>query len=104
MPQAEHAAQVSPVALAVVFVGMTVSVVALTVIVAVFFQHHIVTLRRERVEIVAPIADIQLEYRQEANRELATYGWVNKEARTVRVPIESVYDTIVQEYASTGEE
>jgi len=102
-PQAEHAAQVNTVALAVVFVGMSVSVVALTVIVAVFFQRHITTLRQERVEIVSPIADIQLDYRAQTTRELATYGWVNEEAQTVRVPIESVYDTIVQEYADNGQ-
>jgi len=102
-PQAEHASQVSTVGLGVVFVSMTVMTVVLVVIVAMFFQRHIADLRRERVEIVSPIADIQIEYRQEANRELTTYGWVNEEAQTVRVPIESVYDTVVQEHAGTGE-
>lgn len=98
-PQAEHAAQVNTMALGLVFVVMTVSIVAIATLVGMYFQRHITELRRERVEIVEPIATPQLDYRQATLNDLSTYGWANEQAQTVRVPVESVYDTIIQEHA-----
>lgn len=99
-PQAEHASHVNTLALGVVFVVITTVIVVIVTLVGMFFQRHITTLRRERVEIVEPIATPQLDYRQATLNNLSTYGWANEQAGTVRVPVESVYDTIIQEQAA----
>jgi len=98
-PQAEHASQVNTMALGLVFVVMTVTIVAIGTLVGMYFERHITKMRRERVEIVEPIATPQLEYRQATRNDLATYGWANEQAQTVRVPVESTFNTIIQEYA-----
>ncbi len=72
-PQMEHAAHVNALILTQWYVGLVVSVVAVVVILTIYFTRQVTELRRERIETTA-MATEEVEYQNEVEARLEQLG------------------------------
>jgi len=100
--QKEHAAKANPALLGVVLGVVVAATLGLVVLVVLYFGRATTDLRRERIETTALSAEAN-SYRAQAkanlDRPIDEDSWVDREAGTVRVPIEMAMDRVVERYA-----
>ena len=103
LPQREHGAKVSPTALGVTFVVMTLGVAFTIVVLTAYFNSYNVRYRSSKQEgVVSARAAYELS-RDQANARLREFGWIDRTAGTVHVPLDLAAERIVAEYdAASG--
>lgn len=101
LPQAEHAAHVSPAALGIAFVIIVFGVVATVLILSMYWVVYVRGVRTGLQEGTGS-AESFLEYRSAATERLQTAAWIDRGAGVVRVPIDRAMDAVVAEYAASG--
>jgi len=97
-PQAEHAAHVSPAALGIAFLAITFGVLALVLILVIYFQQYNSRLQTTRLEGTGS-ADQYLEYRAGAKTRLSQVSAIDRENDVYRIPIERAMEIVTEEYA-----
>lgn len=104
LPQAEHTAGINSGLVAQWFIGIMIAVVALVVLISIYFDHVATRLRSERVETTVS-SKTALDARAEADKILgnnapfAGYTWTNPTTGTVQMPIEFGKNKVLERYA-----
>lgn len=103
VPQPEHAAHVNVAALTAVFAVSTVLLVVTVVVLVIYFDAHMTQLRAERVETTQLAEDHWRPYRQQSFQKLDSFGWVDRDAGIVQVPIDDAKRIVVEQYQQAGD-
>jgi hypothetical protein len=110
MPQAEHAGVADPMAIARWFTIILVAVVALIVIISVYFVKYTTRMRHERIETFGWISKDAVAAKKHAEGVLGeaggpiTYEWADPASGLVRIPIDAAMKKVVAEYSTRGSE
>lgn len=99
MPQHEHGAHTSAKALGLTFIVMVVGVIAVILVLIAYFNSYVSTFKAERQEGTA-IMRPAFEAKLAARRHLDEFGWVNRDAGTVHIPLNQAIDRVVGEYSA----
>lgn len=98
MPQEEHGATVNPTALSIVFVAMIFGVVFVLLLLTAYFNNYTYTYKARQQEGV-PVARAVFETEKAlADARLSTYGWIDRNAGTVHIPLDTAYQTVIAHY------
>jgi hypothetical protein len=103
VPQKEHGAHANTHALLLVFAVVTVSTVAFSVVIGLFFINQVNRLKgeRESSNFGAAVAD-SAAYKKDALAAQAGYGWTAE--GNVRLPIDKAMEKVVAAYQSQPQE
>ncbi len=101
-PQHEHGARAKPAILAVVCISMIVSVVAMVLGVAVYFEWYVTSLKAERTETITAATKARSEKEAAWSSLAAPSAWKDRDAGTVTIPIERAKRLVVEEYRRSG--
>ncbi|MFT5424611.1 MAG: hypothetical protein ACI89L_002408 [Phycisphaerales bacterium] len=97
-PQEEHGATVNPTALGVFFVAMVFGIIFVLLILTAYFNNYTYTFKARQEEGV-PLARQVFETETAlANSQLNTYGWIDRDAGTVHLPLDAAYQTVIAHY------
>ncbi len=96
-PQEEHGAQASAKAMGLTLVAMVVGVVLTILILVAYFNSYVGNYKASAQEGVA-IMKPAFEGKLAAQEKLSSYAWVDREARTVRVPVDTAAEMVLAEY------
>lgn len=104
LPQREHAAIANPLALFITFVVLSVVTFALVGIVQIYYHQQVTTVGgiaqvQERAALDRMAAEAKV-YGEESERRLSGYEWVNGEAGTVSIPLDTAFDRVMQKYSA----
>lgn len=97
VPQDEHAAQASVKALGMTFIIMTVGVI-LTILVLVAYFKSYVGSYRAKVQEGTAIMQPAFEAKLSARKHLEEFGWIDRDAQTVHIPLDRAMEQVVAEY------
>lgn len=97
MPQHEHGSHTSTKALGLTFIIMVVGVIATILVLIAYFNSYVSTFRAERQEGTAMMRPA-FEAKVAAKQRLEEFGWVDREAGTVHIPLNNAIDRVVNEY------
>jgi Tfp pilus assembly protein PilE len=97
MPQHEHASHTSTKALGLTFIIMVVGVIATILVLIAYFNSYVSTFKAERQEGTAAMKPA-FEAKVAARQRLEEFGWVDREAGTVHIPLNNAIDKVVNEY------
>ncbi len=113
VPQDEHAPQANPLILAGIGVVLTVSFVALLIVVVLYYFQYTTKIRREKMETTSPAAgpDGSYAYRDGSLKMLnqGSYAWVDLthgglpgevplEKEAVQIPLDLAIDKVLTRY------
>lgn len=107
MPMEEHGSHVNIRFLLIFFVAIVLFILVTVIALVVFFDHSQTNLRAKLVENTYEYQTIYKPYATESRARLAEFGWVDREASTVRVPWDVAARSVVASYggpASDAEE
>lgn len=96
-PQTEHGSHASAKALGLTFIIMVVGVIAVILVLIAYFNSYVSKYKAERQEGVStmrPAFEAKLAARQRLNE----FGWIDREAGTVHIPLNNAIDKVVAEY------
>jgi hypothetical protein len=91
--------EIHPALIALVGLVGAVFTVCSIIAIAVYFNHE----TRLQVEEVVEGTNVAVEYLESTARwdaELSSYGWIDEEAGTVRIPVDEAASIVAQEYES----
>lgn len=104
-PQEEHGARVNPVGAGLTLLGIVFSFVFLLLVVMLYFESYTTRIKAERNEQVT--AEQRTEFvtlRSEAQTRLAQpAGWIDRDAGTVRLPLDRATQLVIDEYNRNGQ-
>lgn len=103
LPQPEHAAHVDVRILTAVFIAMAILLVITVIALVVYFDAHMTQLRADRVETTQLAEDHWRPYRQQSFEKLDSFGWVDRDAGLVQVPIDEAKQIVVERYQQAGQ-
>lgn len=101
MPQEEHAAQASVKALGMTFIVMTVGVIVTILLLVVYFKSYVGTYKakvQEGTAIMQPAFEAKLA----AQSKLESFGWIDRDARTVHIPIDQAMQSVINDYQNAA--
>jgi hypothetical protein len=99
LPQHEHGSKVSPTALGITFVAMTLGVVfTILVLVAYYNSYKTAYVSGKQEGLLTARAEYETT-RDQALARQREYGWVDRAAGTVHTPIEDAARRVVDAYA-----
>ncbi len=107
MPQREHTAIANPLALFAAFLVISVVTALIVGIVQLYYYDQVSNVngglvqQQDKESMLRMAADAQA-YLQESERRLSAYEWVNPEAGTVSIPMDTAYERVVQKYSGAG--
>ncbi|TVQ63444.1 MAG: hypothetical protein EA378_01840 [Phycisphaerales bacterium] len=101
MPQAEHAASVNIAVLGFVGVVIVGVVVALVILVVIYFQAYSSTLTAQKAENTVWYQSEYRPYEAGSMRRLREYGWQDQTDGVVRVPIDRAKARVIESYQNT---
>ncbi|MCW5775161.1 MAG: hypothetical protein KIS87_01770 [Phycisphaeraceae bacterium] len=101
-PQHEHGARAKPAILAGVCISMVVSVVAMVLGVAIYFEWYVTRLKADRTETITAATKARSEKEAAWSSLAAPSAWKDRDAGTVRIPIERAKRLVVEEYRRSG--
>jgi len=98
-PQHEHGAKANPVSIILVSMASVVFVVVLTILVMIYFNQRVRSLRVEREERADFTTDIA---KQQAHtlQIMGDYGWVDANNGVIQLPIDRAIEITAQDYAA----
>ncbi len=97
VPQHEHGSQTSTKALGVTFIIMVLGVIATILVLILYFNSFVSRFRAERQEGTAMMRPA-FEAKLAARQRLGEFGWIDREAGTVHIPLNNAIDKVVNEY------
>jgi len=101
-PQEEHGSHASAKAMGLTLIAMVVGVVLTILILVAYFKsyvgNHKADVQEGTVGIMTPAFDAKLAARE----TLSSYSWIDREAKTVRVPIDSAMQSVMAEYQAAN--
>lgn len=95
--QHAHGAQASAKALGITFLVMVFGVIATILVLIAYFNTAFSTYKASQTEGTA-IMKPAFEAKLAAREQLDSYGWVDRDARTVRVPVSSAMQKVIADY------
>jgi len=98
-PQHEHGSKANPYVIIVVAMSSVAFVVAIIVLVMIYFNQSVRTLRverQERADFTASVTDQNLK----AQQMMSGYGWIDAENAVIRLPIDRAMEITAQEYTN----
>lgn len=98
MPQAEHAATVNPTALGIFAVAMVFAIVFVLLLLTAYFNNYTYTFKARQLEGVPEARAIFETDMANAAGRLASYGWIDRTAGTVHLPMDQAFSTVIDEY------
>lgn len=98
MPQEEHGSTVNPTALSIVFVAMVFGIVFVLLILTAYFNNYTYTFKARQVEGVPVSRQVYETENEFAQLKLSTYGWIDRNAGSVHVPLDTAYQTVIAQY------
>ncbi len=98
-PMQEHGSHVNIRFMLIFYVGIVLFILVTVIALFVFFGHTQTNLRAKLVENTYEYQTQYLPYATEAKGRLNEYGWVDRQARTVRVPWEVAARGVVASYS-----
>jgi len=102
MPQSEHAATVNPTALGIVFVVMVIGVAFVILLLTAYFNQYTYTFKAAKQEGVPAARQAYETDLAQTRARLSEYGWIDRTAGTVHVPIERAFDTVIEQYQNAN--
>lgn len=96
-PQHEHGAHASAKALGLTFIVMVVGVIATILILVAYFKSFVSQYKAERQEGTAMMAPT-FEAKLAARNRLGSYGWVDRDAGTVHIPLDAAMQRVLSDY------
>lgn len=100
-PQEEHGAHATTKALGLTFIIMVFGVIAVILVLVIYFNSFVSRFSAERQEgtaMMAPAYNAKLA----AQRHLDSFGWVDQQAGTAHIPLPNAIDRVVEEYRTNG--
>ncbi|MCB9837779.1 MAG: hypothetical protein H6813_00430 [Phycisphaeraceae bacterium] len=97
-PQHEHGSKANPFGILLFSVASIVFVVALVIIVQMYFNQRVRALRIERQEHVDFTKSV-VDQNQHAQQMMGDYGWLDAGAGVIRLPVDRAIEITAQEYA-----
>lgn len=101
LPQHEHAAHVNSTAIGLTLLAIVFGVLLTVIVLTMYFVSYTTRLKAERQEGTKS-AEPYLAYRDQSQRTLDRFGWADREAGTVNLPIERAMDDVVAFYDQPG--
>lgn len=108
-PQDEHVPQANPYLLAGIMGVLTVSFIALLIVVVLYYFQYTTKIRREKMENTTPSKE-SYDYRNELMKKLdltakidpGTYAWADlaSGSEAVQIPLDQAVDKVLNHYAS----
>ncbi|MFK7884277.1 MAG: hypothetical protein AB8F26_08880 [Phycisphaerales bacterium] len=101
MPQEEHGSQASVKALGMTFIVMTVGVIVTILLLVVYFKSYVGTYKakvQEGTAIMQPAFEAKLA----AQSKLESFGWIDRDARTVHIPIDQAMQSVINDYQNAA--
>jgi hypothetical protein len=99
-PQTEHGSKADPFLLAGIGAVLTVSFVALLVVVMMYYSNFRTKIRQEKIETTLPAAE-SYAYHEDSLRLLnqGSYAWVNiGQSEAVQVPLDQAIESVLGRY------
>lgn len=102
MPQDEHGSTVNPTMLGIVFVVMVFGVAFVILLLTAYFNSYTYTFKAVKQEGV-PTTSRQgyVQHLNESQQKLGSYGWLDRQAGTVHLPIDDAFDRVIADYEGT---
>lgn len=97
MPQPAHAARANPLLLVGAWAAITGSVIAVVVVVAIFFDYTSTEIRQRRVETTA-LANEHAAYKEQAQASLDQTAWIDQGDGVVQIPLDSAMSRVIEAY------
>lgn len=97
VPQHEHAAHVNSTAIGLTLLAIVFGVLFTVIILSMYFIGYTTRLKAERQEGTESAATY-LTYRDQSQRSMERFGWIDREAGTVQLPIDRAIDDVVAFY------
>lgn len=101
LPQHEHAAHVNSAVIGLTLLAVVFGVLLTVIVLSMYYVGYTTRLRAERQEGTASAAEY-LVYRDNAQRSLNQFGWADRQAGTVNLPISRAMDEVVAYYNEPG--
>lgn len=101
VPQAEHAATVNVAVLSFVGVVIVGVVIALVLLVVIYFQAYSSTLMAQKAENTVWYQSEYRPYEAGAMRRLREFGWQDQVDGVVRMPIDQAKARVIESYQNT---
>lgn len=98
MPQEEHGSQASAKAMGLTLVAMVVGVVLTILILVAYFKSYVGNHKAKVQEGTVGIMTPAFEGKLAAKEKLSSYAWIDRDARTVRVPVDAAMQRVLAEY------
>jgi hypothetical protein len=100
-PQEEHGAYATTKALGITFIIMVFGVIAVILVLIIYFNSFVSRFSAERQEGTAMMAPAYND-RLAAQRHLDSFGWLDRDAGTAHIPLPNAIDRVVEEYRNNG--
>ena len=97
-PQEEHGAQASAKAMGLTLIAMVVGVVLTILVLVAYFKSYVGNFKAQKQEGTTGIMTPAFEGKLAAREKLSSYQWIDRDAKTVRVPIDAAMQTVLAEY------
>ena len=100
-PQHEHGSHMTVKALGITFIGMTLGVILTILVLVIYFNSYVGKYKAEKTEgtsMMEPAFNAKLAARE----KLGTYGWVDRDARTVHTPMDQAVQRVLTEYQTAS--
>lgn len=98
-PQHEHGSHMTVKALGMTFVIMTVGVILTILVLVLYFNSYVGKYKAEQTEGTA-MMEPAFNAKLAAQEKLSGYEWVDRDARTVRIPLEQASRSVIAQYES----
>ncbi len=101
LPQHEHAGHVNTTTIGLTLLVIVFGVLGTVILLSMYYVSYTTTLKAERQEGTQSAAEY-LAYRDNAERALSSFGWADRNAGKVNVPIDRAMDEVVAYYNRPG--
>lgn len=97
LPQREHAAHVNSTAIGLTLLAIVFGVLFTVIVLSMYFIGYTTRIKAERQEGTESAA-AYLTYRDLSQRNMQRFGWIDREAGTVHLPIDRAIEDVVVFY------
>lgn len=97
VPQVEHGSHASSKALGLTFIAMVVGVIAIILILIVYFNTYVSAFKSQQLEgtvLMVPAYNAKLAARE----HLGSHGWIDRQAGFVHIPVEDAMRKVIADY------
>lgn len=100
-PQHEHGSQMTVKALGLTFVAMTLGTILVILVLVLYFNSYVGKYKAQKTEGTA-MMEPAFNAKLAAQEKLNSYGWVDRDARTVHIPLDQATQRVMAEYETAS--